>query len=137
MYIVLITRILLISVVFVHGLRGHREQTWCCTGALPIDQRCPGGTGSTTRGNSWPELLLPAKIPQARILTFGYDADVVHFSRPAGLNSIGAHAADLVARLANIRDRTENSDLPIIFVAHSLGGLVCEDVSGKLSLIVE
>jgi hypothetical protein len=47
-------------------------------GVLPIDQQSPGG--STTRGTSWPELLLPSEIPDARILTFGYDADIVHLT---------------------------------------------------------
>ncbi|KAH0536662.1 hypothetical protein FGG08_006488 [Glutinoglossum americanum] len=116
-----------VDIVFAHGLTGHPEQTWRCTGALSIDQHSLGDAGSITRGSSWPELLLPAIIPQARILTFGYDADIAHFSEPAGQNSIRDHAADLVAHLAAKRDHIESPNRPIIFVVHSLGGLVCED----------
>jgi hypothetical protein len=43
--------------VFVHGLGGDREATWT------------DHTGKVC----WPSELLPYDIPQARILTFGYD----------------------------------------------------------------
>ena len=117
----------LFSIVFVHGLTGNRENTWTCNSTL------------------WPETLLPQEIPEARILAFGYDADVVNFWLPAGQNRIGNHAQNLAQSLANLRDRTETVSYvnmcggaftdgrqpsrPIFFVAQSLGGLVCENVS--------
>ncbi|EED20591.1 conserved hypothetical protein [Talaromyces stipitatus ATCC 10500] len=45
----------------------------------------------------WPKTLLPSELKRARILTFGYDAA-----------------------------REHASSRPLIFVAHSLGGLVCK-----------
>lgn len=110
-------------------MTGTREETW------------------TYNGNLWPETLLPKEIPTARILTFGYDADVVNFWLPAGQNRIGNHAQNLAQSLANLRDKTDTvsftsegggfyvaftdtcqTSRPIFFVAHSLGGLVCENV---------
>lgn len=74
----------------------------------------------------WPESLLPAKVPQSRILTFGYDADIYHFWSPASDNTIKNHADSLIAGLVAFRyDKKETVERPIIFVAHSLGGLVC------------
>ncbi|KAK3937091.1 hypothetical protein QBC46DRAFT_344910 [Diplogelasinospora grovesii] len=48
------------DIVFVHGLTGDREITWTARGA----------------SEPWPKALLPAELPTARVLTFGYDAYV-------------------------------------------------------------
>lgn len=45
----------------------------------------------------------------------------------ASQNRIGDHASNLVNSLAQLRERTETEDRPIVFVTHSLGGLVFED----------
>ncbi|KAL8734453.1 MAG: hypothetical protein Q9181_003191 [Wetmoreana brouardii] len=50
-----------VDICFVHGLRGGRVATW------------------TSKNVCWPKDLLPADIPDARILSFGYDAKVVQF----------------------------------------------------------
>ncbi|KAF8854611.1 hypothetical protein BDZ45DRAFT_596807 [Acephala macrosclerotiorum] len=99
------------SIVFVHGVTGHREHTW--------------STGKDTR--PWPEALLPQKTPDARLLSFGYDATVVGLRSSISSNRLGDHAKNLLATLATHRDNDKSSKRPIIFVAHSLGGLVCED----------
>ncbi|MCJ1248031.1 hypothetical protein MMC30_005246 [Trapelia coarctata] len=98
------------DVVFVHGLTGHREATWT------------GGKGPTRV--LWPEKLLPTKIPGARISTYGYDADYATFWRMQSRNNIANHASNLITDLANLRDEDETTEIPIIFVAHSLGGLL-------------
>ena len=101
------------SIVFVHGLTGKRTRTWLADGAeLP-----------------WPQALLPEKISEARIITFGYNADVVHFIKPAGQNTVREHARNLDSDLTDLRRQTSSLQRPLIFVAHSLGGLVCEQVS--------
>ena len=81
------------SVVFVHGLSGDRERTWT-------------GTEGPTRV-LWPEKLLPAKIPGARISTYGYDADYATFWRMQSQNNVANHASNLVTDLANMRDEDE------------------------------
>lgn len=60
-------------------------------------------------------------------MTFGYDADVVHFWSMASQNRVGNHASNLVNALVQLRERTETQTRPLIFVVHSLGGLVFED----------
>ncbi len=100
------------SVVFLHGWRGKRTKTWLAAGAA----------------TPWPQELLSKKIPEARIISFGYNADIVHFTREAGQNTVREHARNLVSDLTDVRRRTFSSSLPLIFVAHSMGGLVCEQV---------
>ncbi|KAI9894034.1 MAG: hypothetical protein M1814_004804 [Vezdaea aestivalis] len=78
-------------------------------------------------GTYWPKDLLPKTIPGARVLSFGYDADVIKMLSMASQNRIREHAQSLIAELARIRAHTNTNEQPIIFVTHSLGGLVCQD----------
>ncbi|KAH7363587.1 hypothetical protein B0T11DRAFT_282853, partial [Plectosphaerella cucumerina] len=75
----------------------------------------------------WPRDLLTADLPEARLWTYGYDGDAIE-ARPGtnkknNKNSLSKHGQDLATTL-----RREMVDEPIIFVAHSLGGLVVKDV---------
>jgi hypothetical protein len=81
----------LCSIVFVHGLTGNREETWT----------------EKSAAQPWPGLLLPKDIPEARISTFGYDADVAKFLGTASQNRIRDHGRNLLADIADLR---ENSD---------------------------
>lgn len=98
--------------MFLHGLTGNRETTW---------------TNKST-GVFWPAHLLKIDVPNTRIVTFGYDADIAHFWGTACQNCIRNHAVNLANALAQLRERTKTEGRPIVFVAHSLGGLVFEDV---------
>ena len=100
-----------VDVIFVHGLTGDRELTW-----THPDARQP-----------WPQTLLPAVIPKARILTYGYDAYVFGHQGPATTNRIGDHARDFLNKLVGYRQQSKSLNRPLIFVAHSLGGLLCKD----------
>ncbi|KAM0666509.1 hypothetical protein ACQRIU_004364 [Beauveria bassiana] len=75
-------------------------------------------------GMYWPVHLLPHEVPSARILTFGYDADVATFIGPVGKNTIEDHASNLVNDLARVKRRGAPASGKMIFVAHSLGGLI-------------
>ncbi|KAI1346718.1 hypothetical protein F5Y01DRAFT_297164 [Xylaria sp. FL0043] len=102
----------IVDIVFIHGLMGDRERTWTAHGS----------------DKPWPQSLLPSKIKNARILTYGYDANTVKLTEVVSSNRIGDHASTFLAALATARDTDEQArHRPIIFVAHSLGGLVCQD----------
>ncbi|KAH7204891.1 ankyrin repeat-containing domain protein [Fusarium redolens] len=92
-----------VDIVMVHGLNGNRTKTW------------------TQDGCCWPRDLLPKKIPTARVLTFGYDAS---FARNYSTYGIREHATMLLARLRDNREERDDVDRPLIFVCHSLGGIV-------------
>ncbi|KAH6957547.1 ankyrin repeat-containing domain protein [Ilyonectria sp. MPI-CAGE-AT-0026] len=101
----------IVDIVFIHGLTGDREKTWIATDA----------------SEPWPKTLLPSKLPTARVLTFGYDAYVVDWKDVVSQNRIGNHAWNLLTSLASYREDDDTNERPVIFVCHSLGGLVCED----------
>jgi hypothetical protein len=75
------------SIVFVHGLRGHRRHTWT------KDDVC------------WPQELLSKEsaMSQTRILTFGYDANVIGLTGSASLNSLFEHSINLLNELSRKR----------------------------------
>jgi hypothetical protein len=98
-----------VDVCFVHGLNGDRESTWTVGG-----QPAP-----------WPKTLLPSELEDARILVYGYDAYVVR-KGVATSTRLADHAANLVGDLARDRTQCGAPSRPLIFVAHSLGGLVCK-----------
>ena len=99
-----------LDVCFVHGLTGNRDTTWTAHGeAVP-----------------WPPNLLPTNLPKARLLTFGKDAYVVR-KTVASANRLADHARNLLVELTHQRSSSTASRPRIIFVAHSLGGLVCKD----------
>jgi hypothetical protein len=82
----------------------------------------------------WPKDLLPKAIPNIRVFTFGYDVDIYHFNPfagAAGQASVYQHAKTLLGDIANARMNEEETKRPIIFVVHSLGGIVVKDALGQ------
>ncbi|KAK2628803.1 hypothetical protein QTJ16_001906 [Diplocarpon rosae] len=101
-----------VDIVLVHGLNGNPRHTW-----------------TAPNGVFWPSQLLPASLKawQARILVYGYNADVYTFGSRKGAPSsdmIHQHAQTLLANLALERKSEEVQEHPIIWVAHSLGGIL-------------
>jgi len=99
-----------VDVVFIHGLTGNAFNTW-----LHVPTR-----------KHWPSMMLKDSIPDLRILSFGYDADVVNWWSQTATNTISNHAENMLGAAVRLRERTQSEDRKIIFVAHSLGGLVAE-----------
>lgn len=59
----------------------------------------------------WPETLLPSKVSNARILTFGYDAYVSDWKGMVSKNRIGNHAMNLLAAVATYREDDDTVSL--------------------------
>ncbi|OKP07146.1 Protein SERAC1 [Penicillium subrubescens] len=97
-----------VDIVAIHGLNGHYFQTW----ATPV---------SDGREVNWLKDLLPKQIPNARIMSFGYNS-AVQMSKSAG--DISLFADQLLEDLFIRRQRQEEPGRPIIFICHSLGGIV-------------
>ena len=149
------------SVIFVHGLFGDPFKTW--TRQISDDPPGPEIRGANSTGNFtsppkgnrdvfWPRDLLPEVIPDACIFTFGYDADIYRFGIATSQNSIHQHASSLLSDVADLQGHSENvsgrgvlgSDLlvlmclkqiPIIFVAYSLGGIIVKEVRVYISFV--
>jgi len=85
-----------IDVIAVHGLSGHRENTW-----------------TANNGKMWLKDFLPHDLPNARIFTYGYNGD-------PSTQSLCQHAEEIVDHLSLHLQAT--SRRPIIFIVHSLGG---------------
>ncbi|KPI45279.1 Protein SERAC1 [Cyphellophora attinorum] len=111
------------DLVFVHGLGGHPRKTW---------QQPIGGTAAEAEGNSkpskslwhslqrrrgkeehcfWPQDLVPKDFPNVRVMTYGYKSSL--------------HTKGFLGALTDYRDACRNR--PLIFVAHSLGGILVKD----------
>jgi hypothetical protein len=73
----------------------------------------------------WPADLLPARCPRARILVFGYETTIAKhpFAGAVNKNSLFAHSKTLVNDLSRARPVTR----PLLFVVHSLGGIVIKE----------
>lgn len=101
-----------LDIIFVHGLGGHSQKTW---------------TKNHDPSLFWPEIWLPYEpdVGKARILTFGYDAN---WRGGAGISNITDFAKELLYEMRFSKDAF-GEDIaiganPIIFVVHSMGGLV-------------
>ncbi|TVY26816.1 Protein SERAC1 [Lachnellula hyalina] len=83
--------------------------------------------GSRSGEVFWPVAILPTVLPDTRNFTWGYDADVDAFNTSVGHNNVEQHANDLLIDIANLIDKHGYVKLPIIFVVHSLGGVVVKE----------
>ncbi|MCJ1476720.1 hypothetical protein MMC13_005388 [Lambiella insularis] len=72
----------------------------------------------------WPKDLLPEALPNCRIFSWGYNADL-HTKNPhKSRSTVFDHALTLLSNLTDERMEPKEIKRPIIFVAHSLGGIV-------------
>lgn len=75
----------------------------------------------------WPRDLIPKSLPTARVLVYGYDTNVRHFlGPPISKNTIYDIALDFLTSLE--AERRSQPSRPLVFVAHSLGGIVVKEV---------
>ncbi|KZN89782.1 Protein SERAC1 [Penicillium chrysogenum] len=99
--------VVLFDLVAIHGLNGDAIDTW---------------THQKTRV-MWLKDLLPEALPNIRIMTFGYNARFKNFTAQQDLRSI---SSKLLNELVDFRTTEEEKSRPIVFVCHSLGGIVAK-----------
>lgn len=98
------------DIIFVHGLNGDALSTWRSGNVL------------------WPKHLIPKDFPHARVFSFGYEAPVGSFPNPLFADTISENLLDAMTK---VRHSEQEINRPIIWVAHSLGGLLV-----KASLVI-
>lgn len=136
--------------MLVHGLFGSPKRTWTAKHIERLEHR-PGvddsdsdDEGSVPRLRQpeapidnmdraggrevfWPQMLLPQVMPTARIMTWGYDVGIDSLLRGTSTASVFRHAGMLLSDLETARRGDGAALRPIIFIAHSLGGIVVKD----------
>lgn len=94
----------------VHGLHGDWRDTW-----------------TSDSKNLWLRDDLPRRLSdggvKARVMSYGYNANTVFSKSVVNINDT---ANDLLIRLNGEQDSPER---PLLFIAHSLGGILVEQVS--------
>ncbi|KAJ5159113.1 phosphorylase superfamily protein [Penicillium coprophilum] len=96
----------IISIIAVHGFGGHAFNSWVYR--------------ERDVKTMWLRDILPEEFPTARIMVFGYDSGIFTRSTASGTDLGKA----LLASLAAKRQYENAQDRPILFVAHSFGGIV-------------
>ncbi|KAF2012750.1 hypothetical protein BU24DRAFT_395880 [Aaosphaeria arxii CBS 175.79] len=92
-----------VDIVAIHGLNGNAYTTW-----------------QHENGVLWLRDLLPSCLPGSRVFTYGYPSEVFCSNSVATLRD---YSRNLLSSLATL---SEDKQRPIIFVCHSLGGIVCK-----------
>ena len=97
-----------VDIVAVTGLGGH---------AL-------GSFRSASGATVWLRDFAPQDVPQARFITYGYDTSVVASDSNQGIREL---ARTLLDSLVSFRQRTQAQKRPLLFICHSLGGVVLKE----------
>ncbi|KAG9514269.1 hypothetical protein KCU93_g9818, partial [Aureobasidium melanogenum] len=93
---------------------------------------CPPSSSPSQATVFWPEEYLAADISQACVWTYGYNADIIGgLFQANNKNSISQHGRDLSVRL----EREVDNEKPIVFVVHSLGGIILKDAIRRSEMV--
>lgn len=102
------------DIVAVHGLNGHYKNTWTAT--RPVGDPV-----------NWLETVLPQQdVLQARVMSFSYNSSV-QFSKST--SDVFVFADQLIEHLIGKREGEGEQRRPILFICHSLGGIVVKQAS--------
>lgn len=108
-----------VDIVAVHGLGGHWKKTW-----------------TAENGKMWLRDFLPNQLPTARIMSYGYNSKTA-FSK--SVTDIEDESTLLLNYLAGERRLEVEKSRPILFISHSLGGIIVKKVSAvsRLSQLIK
>jgi len=133
------------DVCFVHGLGGGPYKTWFRANAINPETQQQASSPSAlkklfvkkSKASSpqvdaskvecyWPKDLVAQDFENVRVLTYGYDSHPSKFfTGKTNKMTISQHAQQFLDAITNVRDECRGR--PIIFVAHSLGGILVKD----------
>jgi len=94
------------DVVAVTGLAGHAFGSW----------------RNRESNRMWLQDFLPNNIKGIRIMTYGYNTELVGANTQA--SRLLDHRRDLIQQVQSARSSPEEQNRPIIFLGHSLGGIL-------------
>jgi hypothetical protein len=97
-----------VDVIAVTGLGGHALGSFRSADGISV----------------WLRDFAPEDIPRARFITYGYDTGIVASNNNQGVHEL---ARTLLDGLATFRQRTQTQQRPLLFVCHSLGGVVLKE----------
>lgn len=91
------------------------------------DQAMETDVGSAQRSSClWPFHLVPMDFENVRVMTYGYDSHPTHFYKGGTQQTtITDHSEQLLKSVTNCRSHC--TDRALIFIAHSLGGILVKD----------
>ncbi|OCK73474.1 hypothetical protein K432DRAFT_340248, partial [Lepidopterella palustris CBS 459.81] len=143
------------NIILVHDLGGHPKTTWSYSFpqhqsqekkhryfrsilasrhsgnklvSSAEDEAKPGHPGVF-----WPEEFLPHDLPNARIWTYGYDADGIGELLQNTDQGGFLQGQTLVASL----EKHVDDEIPIAFIAHGLGGIIVKDAVCRSEAILK
>ena len=93
------------SIVAIHGLGSSPNRAWV----------------HKDTGKCWLKDFLPKALPNARIIAFNHDSS---WSSHAPRQSLSEYSEALLEEYAKLHDGEMADKLPVIFIAHSFGGIL-------------
>lgn len=109
------------DIVFVHGIRGGAFITWRKEKAFSRG----GARGNLDHSICWPTSWLAPMFPKARILSAEYAAPATWWE---------GESLPLFATVNHLADRLTAAGIgsrPVVFVCHSMGGIVVKEIIGR------
>jgi hypothetical protein len=114
------------DIVFVHGLGGHWRTTWegkrlpSPATVVPVDAKQRSEGNGDAKNCFWPEWIAEA-MPTAEVWSLDYEADRTNWWNTFSLGDHGRQAFSILTA-------SDFGRRPIVFVTHSLGGLVVKSL---------
>ncbi|TRX93724.1 hypothetical protein FHL15_005400 [Xylaria flabelliformis] len=106
-----------IDIVAIHGINGHWDNTW----------------KDKSTGTNWLQDSIPKQLKAARVMSFSYNSSV-QFSK--SVSRVAEFADQLLESLMAKRVNGAEQDRPILFICHSLGGIVFKQVVDRDSAVL-
>ncbi|KAI0440580.1 hypothetical protein F4803DRAFT_577497 [Xylaria telfairii] len=99
------------DIIAVHGLGGHALKTW------------------TDGEKLWLRDLLPWDLPEARVLTFGYDSSFLFQGAKADISGFALQLLESIRQLHRSNKAEEaEGNRQVIFICHDLGGIIFKQI---------